>query len=585
VLRTGLLVLLCFSLFSPANSVQADAAPLQPVQGAATPSAQEIEAALLLAEQGDAAAQNYLGFLYATGKGVKKDDQAAFNWFRKAADQNHPEALGNLAVMHEKGLGIEKNLSAALSLHRQAAMAGYPLSMKRLATLYETGVLGEAPDPLKAEMWKNRYQATLNPAPPAADKPVPRQTLEKSPTPLPAEKPAQLAVAKAAEEPPPRTSPPAQPAKPPERPAAAPAIPPPAVKPAITPRPAVKATQKPAKPPVPAQTALIPEPPLPAAPTATPDEGEVSSRASGRHAEISGKADAREVPKLIRDIADRGLLPKNMSIELLSPDTGSYRLRIGPFPSGEDAAAHAEKIRVFLSPPAPAPAPTPAHDEQELVPAQATQATPAASPAAPRAAETPASRGARSAPADEKPAASSARGRFYFVNINAVNTIKDSLFLAQLLFTKQLVQESRRVKIENLDGQIFQVSIGPFRNAAEASQEAQTISQQTFLQSSVAVFERYGAVEGGEGQHFVQLNTQGTLENALSTTQALAAKGFLAPALSAEIVNFGSGNYRVRLGPYRGLNEASHSAAKLKTQFNIHPLVLNLDRLVPTSGK
>lgn len=577
VRRAGLLALLFLSLFSPAGHAGADDTPPPQVKpGAATPSAQEIEAAHLLADQGDAAAQNYLGFLYATGKGVKRDEKTAFGWFRKAADQNHAEATGNLAVMHEKGLGVEKNMNAALALHRQAAMAGYPLSMKRLATLYETGALGEDPDPLKAEMWNKRYQDALKPAPAAAGNPATRPATEKSPAPAPSEKTAKIAEAKtetqALNPPPPAaaasTPPPAQPPVPPEKKAAAPAPSP--AKPAAAPRPAARVAEKTPKQGVSAPTApAAPTQALEAAPAAT---------AKTLYAELSGKASAPELTKLLRSIVDKGLLPKNMQIELVSPEADSYHLRIGPFPSSEDAAAHTEKIRSSLLPPAPAEQ----ERGEELVAVPPAQNVPAS---ASRATGAPHAVGAPPTSAEDKPTAKTARGRFYFVNINAVNTFKDSLFLAQVLLTKQLVQDSRRVKIENLDGQIFQVSIGPFRNVAEASQEARIISQQTFLQSSVAAFERYSAAEEGEGQHFVQINTQGTLENALSTTQALVKKAFLTPALTAEIVNFGSGNYRVRLGPYRGLNEASQSAAKLKTQFDTTPIVLNLDRLVPVTGK
>lgn len=558
--RAGLLALLFLSLLPPAGHAGADDTPPPQVKpGAATPSAQEIEAAHLLADQGDAAAQNYLGFLYATGKGVKRDEKTAFGWFRKAADQNHAEATGNLAVMHEKGLGVEKNMNAALALHRQAAMAGYPLSMKRLATLYETGALGEDPDPLKAEMWNKRYQDALKPAPAAAGNPATQPAAEKSP-------------AAAAS-----TPPPTQPPGPPEKKTTAAPAPSPA-KPAAAPRPAARVAEKMPKQGVSAPTA-------PAAPTQAL-EAAPATTAKTLYAELSGKASAPELTKLLRSIVDKGLLPKNMQIELVSPEADSYHLRIGPFPSSEDAAAHTEKIRSAILPPTTLPPtilPAPVEQEHELVPVAPTPPAPAA--ATSKTAGTRLVSGAPPTPAEEKPVAKTARGRFYFVNINAVNTFKDSLFLAQVLLTKQLVQEAHRVKIENLDGQIFQVSTGPFRSADEARQEARKISQQTFLQSSVAAFDRISAVEEGEGQHFVQINTHGSLDKAVTITQALADKAFLTPALTAEIVNFGSGNYRVRLGPYRGLNEASQSAGKLKAQFDPPPIVLNLDRLVPVTGK
>ena len=42
-----------------------------------------------LAEQGDAGAQNNLGFMYSEGKGVPQDYAEAARWYRMAAEQSH----------------------------------------------------------------------------------------------------------------------------------------------------------------------------------------------------------------------------------------------------------------------------------------------------------------------------------------------------------------------------------------------------------------------------------------------------------------------------------------------------------------
>ena len=39
------------------------------------------------AEQGNADAQNWLGWMYQNGKGVPPDDAEAVEWYRKAAEQ------------------------------------------------------------------------------------------------------------------------------------------------------------------------------------------------------------------------------------------------------------------------------------------------------------------------------------------------------------------------------------------------------------------------------------------------------------------------------------------------------------------
>jgi Sel1 repeat len=42
-----------------------------------------------LAEQGDASAQHFLGKMYESGEGVRRDPVEAAKWFRLAADQGH----------------------------------------------------------------------------------------------------------------------------------------------------------------------------------------------------------------------------------------------------------------------------------------------------------------------------------------------------------------------------------------------------------------------------------------------------------------------------------------------------------------
>lgn len=56
-----------------------------------------------LARQGNAEAQNYLGLLYANGKGVQRDDTTAAYWFRQAADQDNDKAKRNLAYLIANG--------------------------------------------------------------------------------------------------------------------------------------------------------------------------------------------------------------------------------------------------------------------------------------------------------------------------------------------------------------------------------------------------------------------------------------------------------------------------------------------------
>ena len=49
------------------------------------------------ADQGDAMAQAYLGYMYETGKGVENDRPQAITWYRKAAAGGNEDAKKNLA--------------------------------------------------------------------------------------------------------------------------------------------------------------------------------------------------------------------------------------------------------------------------------------------------------------------------------------------------------------------------------------------------------------------------------------------------------------------------------------------------------
>ena len=75
---------------------------------------------LALAEDGCAPAQRALGSLYERGQGVEKNAENAFEWTKKAAEQNDPVAMFNLACYHDKGVGVKKNQQTALTWYRKA---------------------------------------------------------------------------------------------------------------------------------------------------------------------------------------------------------------------------------------------------------------------------------------------------------------------------------------------------------------------------------------------------------------------------------------------------------------------------------
>ena len=75
----------------------------------------------LLAERGDAEAQNNLGLIHYTGEGVPQDFIEAMKWFRKAAEQHHEMAQFNLGLMYAYGEGVPQDFVEAVKWFRRAA--------------------------------------------------------------------------------------------------------------------------------------------------------------------------------------------------------------------------------------------------------------------------------------------------------------------------------------------------------------------------------------------------------------------------------------------------------------------------------
>lgn len=71
---------------------------------------------LKFAEQGNAIAQSFVGWKYATGNGVTQDYHEAFKWYKKAAEQGHAAAQLMLAEMYYTGQGVATNHIEACKL-------------------------------------------------------------------------------------------------------------------------------------------------------------------------------------------------------------------------------------------------------------------------------------------------------------------------------------------------------------------------------------------------------------------------------------------------------------------------------------
>jgi hypothetical protein len=76
---------------------------------------------LPLAEQGDVAAQTYVGEIFEKGLGVQPDYTTAATWYRRAADKGYSRAALNLGNLYERGLGVSRDPAQALGWYRRAA--------------------------------------------------------------------------------------------------------------------------------------------------------------------------------------------------------------------------------------------------------------------------------------------------------------------------------------------------------------------------------------------------------------------------------------------------------------------------------
>jgi len=105
-----------------------------------------------LAEQGNAAAQAGLGFMYNLGQGTEPDYTQAVVWFRKSAEQGNANAQSGLGFSYQNGQGVPQNSQEAVKWYRLAAEQGLPVAQAKLGQLYKNGE-GVAQDSSKAYLW------------------------------------------------------------------------------------------------------------------------------------------------------------------------------------------------------------------------------------------------------------------------------------------------------------------------------------------------------------------------------------------------------------------------------------------------
>jgi len=103
------------------------------------------------ANRGDTNAAFEVGILYATGKGVAKNDYEASLWFRRSL-HDHPQAATWLGLLYETGRGEPKDPMVARQYYAEAAAQGDMYGQVNLARMLVDGRGGPA-DPVEAFRW------------------------------------------------------------------------------------------------------------------------------------------------------------------------------------------------------------------------------------------------------------------------------------------------------------------------------------------------------------------------------------------------------------------------------------------------
>lgn len=113
-------------------------------------------------QAGDANAQFNLAALYAQGTGVEQSDQTAFEWYLKAAKQDHIASQNSVALAYKNGKGTAVDSQKAVEWFKKVAAVGNPLGLFELGNAYETAN-GVAQDLVKAHMYYNLAAARNHP--------------------------------------------------------------------------------------------------------------------------------------------------------------------------------------------------------------------------------------------------------------------------------------------------------------------------------------------------------------------------------------------------------------------------------------
>lgn len=95
----------------------------------------------IAADKGNVLAQCDYGVYLINGDGVEKDEEEAFEYWKKSAESEFPPAMHKLGVCYFKGIcGAEQDNQKAFDYFTKAAEGGVKDSMFNLAFFYQEGI-------------------------------------------------------------------------------------------------------------------------------------------------------------------------------------------------------------------------------------------------------------------------------------------------------------------------------------------------------------------------------------------------------------------------------------------------------------
>ena len=112
------------------------------------------------AENGDAEAMFYLGYMYGYGKnGVEEDLEEAYKWYKKSADAGDVMGTALVGSCLLNGWGVKKDRTEGLTMLAVAAAGGSNYACYKLGEMYFNGLCGPEINCANAKQWLEKAVA------------------------------------------------------------------------------------------------------------------------------------------------------------------------------------------------------------------------------------------------------------------------------------------------------------------------------------------------------------------------------------------------------------------------------------------